>query len=119
MAASTKAAAAPDSDLFGGEEDDLLVEEELSPGDEEPGEQSRALAESLEWQDGVDAATGRFLWFSPEECEDDSPALVSSTDEEGEAAKRSKSQGALGIERRIWRPRLTSGNAAQYRSKVA
>ena len=73
MAASTKAASAPDTDLFGGAEDDLLMEEELPSGDDDPDEQVGTLAEPPEWQDGVDADTGRFLWFNPKECEDDSP----------------------------------------------
>ena len=87
---SVKAAAAPDADLFGGEDDELLEEGDIpDPDDEDPSEQAEVVAGPEDWQDGVDAETGKFLWFNPEECEDENPALVSSTDEEGETVSKS------------------------------
>ena len=72
VAASTKAAAALDADLFGDEDDEFLEEGDIpDPDDEDPSEQAEGAVGPEDWQDGVDAETGKFLWFNPEECEDE------------------------------------------------
>ena len=61
VASSVKAAAAPDADFFVDEDDELLEEGDIPDSDDEdPSELAEVVAGPEDWQDGVDAETGKF-----------------------------------------------------------